>query len=377
MSHLRTIRRCPGCGLILQSVDAILPGYVPQKHVEKHEVLLCQRCFKLQHYGEDIAQKESFKIDDFLTILHQAKQDNAVIIWVLDLMFYETSLSLTLLEALKGIKTYFVGTKRDLLPKSLSNDKLKAQIETFLKERHVIFEDILIASTKIKESLVTLQTIIAKQHANRDLYIFGAASSGKSSLINAFLKHFSNQTNKPITTSPFPGTTLRVIEIPLTSSQTIYDTPGYVAEHSLLNKVEKEVIKLIMPKVELKPKHYRLGAKESLAIGGLVRVDVLSGPKVSLSIYVANPVTFHRFSLIKAEERFYHLLKRGLLKPFSKRFVEQRSFTVVELTLPSTGRQDISISGLGWISIPCFGQVLQFVVPDGTLVAPIPTKVGS
>jgi uncharacterized protein with PIN domain len=45
MTEIRRIRRCPGCGVILQSIDDSLPGYVPEKHFERHEVILCQSLF--------------------------------------------------------------------------------------------------------------------------------------------------------------------------------------------------------------------------------------------------------------------------------------------------------------------------------------------
>jgi ribosome biogenesis GTPase A len=240
MNDMKTIRRCPGCGVILQSIDENLPGYVPHKHVDRHEVVLCQRCFKLQHYGEDIAAKESFLFDDFYQILLQAKKDQASIIWVLDILNFETTLSAELLSAVKGLKVYFIATKRDLLPKTIQNKKLETYIQHFLESMHMPFEKIIIASSKTNQALDDIKTMIAEDNQGRDLYVIGATSSGKSSLINTYLKNFSNQTKKLITTSPFPGTTLRVIEIPLNDTQTIYDTPGYVANHSMLAKVEKE-----------------------------------------------------------------------------------------------------------------------------------------
>lgn len=377
MSALKIIRRCPGCGVILQSIDAQLPGFVPPKHVERHEVVLCQRCFKLQHYGEDIGPKETFDVTEFLTILDAAKKQKAVIIWVLDVLHFETTLSSQLIEALSGTETYVIATKRDLLPKSINDNRLKTYIETFLKQHGLTYSDLLIMSSRTKESLQPLHTLIEATKGTRPLYLFGATSSGKSSLVNAYLKQFTNGTQRMITTSAFPGTTLRVIDIPLTETQSIYDTPGYIGEHSLLSKVEKETIKGISAKVEIKPKHYRLGAKDSLSIGGLARLDVLAGPKAMVSFYFANQVEFHRQSLINAERSFYHLIQKKAIKPTSKRFQQPDDFSLFELTLPSSGRQDYAIAGYGWLSFQSMGQVIQLVVPKGTLVLPIPSKLSS
>jgi 30S ribosome assembly GTPase len=375
MNTIKTIRRCPGCGLILQSIDESLPGFVPTKHVDRHEVVLCQRCFKLQHYGEDIAPKEKFLFDDFYKILAKAKADKASIIWVLDVLNFETTLSKELVESVKGLRVYFVATKRDLLPKAIASKKLETYIKAFFEQMQMPYEKIIIASSKTNEAFDEIKAIISIDNAGQDVYVIGATSSGKSTMVNTYLKHYSNQTKKMITTSPFPGTTLRVIEIPLTDQQTIYDTPGYVAEHSLLAKVEKEVVKMIMPKVEIKPKAYRLGAKDSLAIGGLVRVDVLNGKRQFVYAFFSNLVTYQRFHLDKADASFFQLITKKGLKPISKTFQTMTDFSLVEFTLPKKGRIDIAISGYGWLNFLAEGQTIRLLVPKGVMAKLLPSKV--
>ncbi len=375
MNEMKTIRRCPGCGVILQTIDEKLPGYVPNKHVDRHEVVLCQRCFKLQHYGEDIAPKESFLFDDFYQILRQAKKDQASIIWVLDILNFETTLSMELLNAVKGLKVYFIATKRDLLPKTIQNKKLETYIQHFLESMQMPFEKIIIASSKTNQAMDDIKTMIAEDNQRKDLYVIGATSSGKSSLINTYLKHFSNQTKKLITTSPFPGTTLRVIEIPLNDQQTIYDTPGYVANHSMLAKVEKEVIKTMMPKVEIKPMSFRLGAKDALAIGGLVRLDVLSGKKEFVYTFFANPITYQKMQVLKADESFFKMIEKKQLKPISKSYTKMADFTTIEFTLPTKGRIDLAISGYGWLNFLAEGQTIRLLLPKGVLAKLLPSKV--
>jgi ribosome biogenesis GTPase YqeH len=375
MKDLKIIRRCPGCGVILQTIDETLPGFVPTKHVERHEVVLCQRCFKLQHYGQDIGSKETFKFDEFYKILETAKKDHAVIIWVLDILNFETTLSTELLAPLKGLDVYFVATKRDLLPKNLNNTRLTTYISDFLKSKSFPFKGLLIASSKTNQAMDELRSIISEAIITQDIYIIGATSSGKSTLVNTYLKNFSNQTKKMITTSPFPGTTLRVIEIPLGDKQVMYDTPGYIAEHSMLAKVEKEVVKVILPKVEMKPKHYRLGAKDSLAIGGLARVDILEGKKQAISFYFSNLVEFHKTTLEKADTSFISLITKKHIKPTSKHCLKLSSFDTFEITLDSNGRTDFAISGYGWISLPAAGQTIRILVPKGVLVKQLPVKI--
>ena len=43
--------RCYGCGNPLQATDETQAGYVPSKILATKDNILCQRCFKLQHYN--------------------------------------------------------------------------------------------------------------------------------------------------------------------------------------------------------------------------------------------------------------------------------------------------------------------------------------
>ena len=145
----------------------------------------------------------------------------------------------------------------------------------------------------------------------------------------------------------------------------------------MLAKVEKEVIKLMMPKVEIKPVAYRLGAKDALAIGGLARLEVLSGKKEFVYAYFANPVTYQRMQVEKADESFFKLIEKKQLKPISKSFLTINDFTSVEFTLPTKGRVDVAISGYGWINFLAAGQTIRLLLPKGVLAKLLPSKVQS
>ena len=43
-------KQCPGCGVVLQATDPDQPGFYIQP--ENAEVVFCQRCFRLRHYGQ-------------------------------------------------------------------------------------------------------------------------------------------------------------------------------------------------------------------------------------------------------------------------------------------------------------------------------------
>ena len=58
---------CYGCGQILQCEDETQAGYVPDKILETKENILCQRCFKLQHYNTN--SEIQLVEEDYITIL--------------------------------------------------------------------------------------------------------------------------------------------------------------------------------------------------------------------------------------------------------------------------------------------------------------------
>ena len=78
-----------------------------------------------------------------------------------------------------------------------------------------------------------------------------------------------------ITTSHFPGTTLDIIEIPLSDGRVLVDTPGIINHHQMAHFVDKRDLKVITPKKEIKPKVYQLNEGQTLFFGGLDDLIIL------------------------------------------------------------------------------------------------------
>ena len=47
-------KKCAGCGIELQFEDKNREGYVPEEKFMTEENLLCQRCYKIKNYGQNI-----------------------------------------------------------------------------------------------------------------------------------------------------------------------------------------------------------------------------------------------------------------------------------------------------------------------------------
>ena len=78
---------CIGCGATIQTEDPKGTGYTPQsalnKMLESEGPLYCQRCFRLRNYNE--LQPASLTDDDFLKMLSSIADEDALVVFVVDL----------------------------------------------------------------------------------------------------------------------------------------------------------------------------------------------------------------------------------------------------------------------------------------------------
>ena len=84
---------CIGCGAKIQTVDPKEPGFMPQSALEKRtddEDLYCKRCFRLRHYNE--TADVSLTDDDFLALLNQIGESDALIVNVVDIFDFSGSI---------------------------------------------------------------------------------------------------------------------------------------------------------------------------------------------------------------------------------------------------------------------------------------------
>ena len=76
------VRRCYGCGAILQDQYPEEKGYIPPEKFLSEEETLCQRCYKLRHYS---VYKEAPSLNnEYLTILNSAKENDNLIVYVIN-----------------------------------------------------------------------------------------------------------------------------------------------------------------------------------------------------------------------------------------------------------------------------------------------------
>lgn len=336
---------CSGCGVPIQTEDPTLTGYAPPSALER-SVVTCQRCFRLTHYNE--VPDVPYDNEDFVKLLQSIGTKRALVVYLVDLFDFNGSW-------VPGIKNYvgqndvlLVGNKLDLLPKSTNLNKLGLWLRQMTQTLGLKPVDVSLISAETGTGIEDLAAKIESYRRGKDVYVVGCTNVGKSTFINRLIDQFGGSDELKITTSRFPGTTLNFIDIPLSDTETLYDTPGVMNPHQMAHFIKKDDLKRVMPRKELKPKVYQLNEAQTLFFGGLVRVDYISGGRRSLICYVSNELYIHRTKLEQADDLFEK--QRGeLLAPTLNEDVASE-LTIHPLSLGEEG-MDLVISGLGWITI--------------------------
>ena len=362
------IKYCYGCGLPLQSSNPNGKGFLPQEVLENSkENKLCQRCFKIQNYNLDTCD-EKFNLDEFKKIISHAHEKKSLIVYIIDLFSLETSFLNEIIDLLKSNNILIVANKRDLLPKSIDENKILNYIKKSADNLRLNYKDVIIVSAKKNYNIDKLISTIMSFRNCGDVYFIGSASCGKSSIINALLKNYSNETSHFITTSPYPGTTMDVIEIPIDDKSYIYDTPGLSVESSMLSIMEPKIVNLITPKKEIKPITFQLNNKQGLIIGGLSYLIFEEGKRTNFTIYIYSMVNIIRTKSINTVSSFNSLIKNKGIIPVSHKINSSTDLEEHVFKCPTKGKCDLNIFGYCWISFEGEGQIIKISAPKNIKV---------
>lgn len=350
--------RCFGCGAIIQSDNEHGIGYVPKNALD-NEYVLCKRCFRLKNYHE--LQKTNLTSDDFLKILQEIGKKDCLVVYIIDVFDFNGSIIQGLTRHLNNNDILVVGNKRDILPKSVKDRKIEHWLRRQLKEEGIKPVDVLLSSGVKNYNLDMLMDMVTAYRKKRDVYVVGVTNVGKSSLINALLKHYTKENNQFITTSEFPGTTLDLIEIPLDNTSSLYDSPGIINTHQMAHLVSDDTLKVIVPKSELKPTNFQLDDNQTLYFGGLSRMDYVKGKHATFTCYFPKGLKIHRTKISNADSIYN---KHLTLLPEIEGIDSIDQMHVYDFKLPEH-KVDIVISGLGFISVESPFSNISVRAPKG------------
>ena len=324
------MRKCKGCGAVLQNTDSQALGYVPDLTME-----YCQRCFRLTHYDRQQDYIDLTVTQD-LSLLEDLK---GIFVWIVDVIDLETSLLSVIPQFLKTRRFIMVVNKCDLLPATVKENKIRKYIGLRLKELGLQSETVIIRG---RESSFRDKMIEIIRNSDEEFIFMGIANVGKSTVINDLL----NQ--QLLTVNRNPSTTLALNRIE-TEYGTLIDSVGLVAKESIQAYLASNTLKQVVPYAPINPLIYQLRSSQSIAIGGLARIDLLDCEGLTCVVYCSNLLTVNRGKQVNRDQLWKRHYGREL-SPVVKGAggLGQMKKTTFEYR---EGKLDICIAGLGWICV--------------------------
>lgn len=317
------IKKCIGCGSVLQSVDPLKEGYINEKKI--NDSLYCERCFKLIHYGKISSTNKEI---DYKKMINNINKTNYPVLFIIDILNLNEE-NLKYLNLIKN-KKYILLSKFDILPKGIKEGK----ILKYFKDNFINIDDIYCVSGINNYNIEKIFKIL-KLKKYKNIFITGFTNSGKSTLLNAFLR--LNKSNNLIVTSSMPNTTLENILVNIDGINFI-DTQGFKYEVSLYNEFDNNKLIKIIPKKEIKVKTFQVSDGDSIIIEDILRLDY-KGEFNSLNFYMNNNLNYKKF------------------KTKNKDYLNNLNNKEYELE----GKKDIVISGLGFIKLNKKGNVKVYI----------------
>ena len=315
---------CIGCGSKLQTLDKNKEGYINPKVYEK--ATLCERCFKIKYYGEAYVTDNPKDKTSLIKMINDSKKS---VVYLVDTLTISKE-TLSVIDSLSN-KVYLVLTKKDLLPKSVKNSKLKEYISNL-----TLIKDVFVISALKNNGVTEVYNELIKNN-EKSVYVIGYTSSGKSTFINKLL--MLNGKSGNITTSSLPNTTLECINIKLNDKLTLIDTPGFVSENSSYNFIDVDIYKKLLPKSVIKPKVYTIKKEFMIILGDILRIENNSNEDVNLVFYFKNEIKLNKMRSIRNE----------LLKDKDKLDVK-------------VSDKDIVLEGLGYIKVVGYANLTMYTL---------------
>lgn len=282
------MKKCKGCGAILQSENKNEMGYVLNLEQD-----YCQRCFRLIHYGDAKKLKnENITNEDVLKLYKEYQEDVfVVIVEVFDALVIDLD---NLLKYYEDKKIILVINKIDLLPFNVKDDKIDNLLTNALSNinnKNII--NCLLTYNKDPYFNKLFYSILDENKFKRVVFA-GRVNAGKSSIINKLCSDVS------LTTSTFPGTTIssNVIE---NGPYIFIDTPGLNDPGSFVFHLDKDLIKQLIPLKTIKSRVYQCYDDQTYSVEGLVSLDIEPRKNVSLIFYINNDLDIHRTKMENGE----------------------------------------------------------------------------
>ena len=350
-------KKCIGCGEKLQYDNPVLPGYIPKNILETRDNIICKRCFRLKHYGENLEKEE--EKDVYRLEVKKAISEADIVIPIFDIIDFESSFTNEIIDLLEDKTILALINKIDLLPSYIHISEVSKWVNYYFNENNFFPSDIAFVSAEKKYGVngifrkiqyISKNILKKKLDTKIKIAIMGVSNVGKSRLINLLLDKNSS------TVSKFSGTTKKNIKNIKNTKEfklEIIDTPGLIPDGRLSDLLNSDMSYKLVPSGEISRKTYRLKEKMVFMMSNLAYFEVLSNPKNKnssiVSVYASKEVKFHVTNKNKVDElysnlNFFNLLDEENYEKYNKNEFITREYTIDE-------NEDLVISGLGYIEV--------------------------
>lgn len=388
--------KCIGCGIKLQSENRELPGYVPvSSFVEHGEEVYCERCYKIKHHNYDYSKvtyeltKDPTKLKEleaeYYEKLSAIKNKKALILLMIDILDIYSGFIPDLDKYVGNNPVVILVNKTDVLPKSLKFGSLLEKIKTIGLNDNLNVRDVFFISSLKQKNIETVMNKIKgflSHHKGNltEVYVVGSTSVGKSTFINTLLKIYAGNVKDLLTVSSQHQTTQDLIKIMIGTNKDkkpcyLIDTPGAINLYNVTTYLSQDSLKLLNVKNFIKVRNYQLREKQTLLLGGLVRVDVET-EAMSVACYIPNDLYVHRTKTDNVdrvmETSRYTLIKPPLNEEELNRLGE---FVTYEYDLEASEdfkTWDVALAGVGYLHLTGQSYKIKITVPKTMLVTVVP-----
>ena len=378
MGKFRRVLRCYHCGAILQCEKPNEKGYIIPESLNRAtpiQIIYCDKCFEtMKAFNNSELDQEVDQ--EVLKILDDAVATDAYIVWVVDLFSFNGTLNKEIANKVKKLSVTIVGSKRDLLPQNVKDESLVAYLTERFQEYGVKPASVRLLGNSDKIDPKEIINAINVARKGHDVYMIGNNASGKTSIINKVLKGFENKTTRQIKTVTYPGTHVNVLEIPFSRSSFFYELPGISQTTSASGRLEKDVVKQIVPKKTVKVVQRSMAPGDALMVGSIASFEVIKGKSTNYRFYAAEGVETKKVSSKKLDEAINENNVRRFARPVSERLVSFLDYDLFEYAMENDKKMhDIAIEGLGWLSFIAQGQIIRVRLPKGVAVKESQAKI--
>ena len=343
-------RKCKGCGAVLQSENEQLPGFVPKSVIEDttKSDIVCKRCYRIKNYGS--YEPVEITSDDYINEVKKVVNDSNVVVFIIDLIDFESSMDEKLLQIIKNRPIIAAVNKIDLLPEKKHPSETANWVKKRFAEYNIVPFDIAILSVKDDYGVNGIVRKISYLFPNgAKAAVVGVTNVGKSSLINGIIGGKSK-----VTVSKYPGTTLKAIFVEHPDkNHTFIDTPGLIPKGRASDLVCEECNLKMVPSKEITRKTFKIKEGKVLMIGGLINIQVVNTGEFLpiFQAFAAKDVTFHETNEIRAEELMKTKAGEFIIPPCEKCSEKYYNLKFIKKEFIVEEGEELCFKGLGWISV--------------------------